>query len=110
MLQPIASLHVEIEGGEVYRLRNHHYVEISIQYKLVQERQQAVERNSLYRARQRQQKVNNNNNDEETVKKRQQAAERQRRHRAQKIQLKPAYINWVNLWQVSEQITFKHKL
>jgi response regulator RpfG family c-di-GMP phosphodiesterase len=93
----------------VYRLRNHHYVENSIQSKLVQKRQQAVERNRLYRARKKQQQVNNNN-DEETVKKRQQAAERQRRHRAQKIQLKPAYINLVNLWQICEQITFKHKL
>jgi hypothetical protein len=52
----------------MYRLRNHHYVENSIQYKLVQKRQQAVERNRLYRARQRRQQVNNNN-DEETVKK-----------------------------------------
>jgi hypothetical protein len=86
----------------VYRLHNHHYVENSIQYKLVQKRKQAVERNRLYRARKRQQQVNNN--DEETVKK------RQRRHRAQKIQLKPAYINLVNLWEVCEQITFKHKL
>jgi response regulator RpfG family c-di-GMP phosphodiesterase len=93
----------------MYRLRNHHYVENSIQYKLVQKRQQAVERNRLYRARQRQPQVNNNN-DEGTVKKRQQASERQRRHRAQKIQLKPAYMNLVNLWEVCEQITFKHKL
>jgi uncharacterized protein (DUF2225 family) len=51
----------------VYRLRNHHYVENSIEYKLVQKRQQAVERNRLYRARQRQRQVSNNN-DEETVK------------------------------------------
>jgi ABC-type Fe3+/spermidine/putrescine transport system ATPase subunit len=68
----------------VHRLRKHHYVENSIQYKLVQKRQQAVERNRLYRALQRQQQVNSNN-DEETVKKRQQAAERQRRQRAKKI-------------------------
>jgi hypothetical protein len=27
MLRPIASLHVAIQGGTVYRLRNHHYVE-----------------------------------------------------------------------------------